>query len=102
MIAESILPAVHPILKGVPETFTIADESYHSVFFKKDGHTTLIENKPDGQSPDAHPALWIVNDPKARIVAYTHGHDDKSHAHEAYKTILQNAVRWVSSSSLKN
>ena len=102
VIAESILPAVHPILKGVPETFTIADESYHSVFFKKDGHTTLIENKPDGQSPDAHPALWIVNDPKARIVAYTHGHDDKSHAHEAYKTILQNAVRWVSSSSLKN
>jgi putative membrane-bound dehydrogenase-like protein len=102
VIAESILPAVHPILKGVPETFTIADESYHSVFFDKDGHTTLIENKPDGQSPDAHPALWIVNDLKCRIVAYTHGHDDKSHAHEAYKTILRNAVRWVSNSSLKN
>ena len=96
VIAESIRPAVHPILKGVPETFTIADESYHSVFFKKEGQTTLIENKPDGQSPDPHPALWIVNDPKARIVCYTHGHDDKAHAHEAYKTILRNAVRWVS------
>jgi type 1 glutamine amidotransferase len=80
----------------MPETFTIADEAYHSVFFKKEGQTTLIENKPDGQSPDPHPALWIVNDPKARIVCYTHGHDDKAHAHEAYKTILRNAVRWVS------
>ncbi len=96
VIAESVRPAVHPILKGVPETFTIADESYHSVFFKKEGQTTLIENKPDGQSPDPHPALWIVNDPKARIVCYTHGHDDKSHAHETYKTILRNAVKWVS------
>jgi uncharacterized protein len=96
VIAESIRPAVHPILKGVPESFTIADESYHSVFFEKDGHTTLIENKPDGKSPDAHPALWIVNDLKTRIVAYTHGHDDKSHAHEAYQTILRNSVRWVS------
>lgn len=94
--ADCIRPANHPILKGVPETFTIADESYHSVFFEKDGHTTLIENKPDGKSPDAHPALWIVNDPKCRIVAYTHGHDDKSHAHEAYKAILRNAVKWVS------
>ena len=94
--ADSIRPANHPILKGVPQSFTIADESYHSVFFEKDGQTTLIENKPDGKSPDPHPALWIVNDPKARIVCYTHGHDDKSHAHEAYKTIVRNAVKWVS------
>jgi putative heme-binding domain-containing protein len=102
VVADSVSPAKHPVLEGVPESFTIADESYHSVFFEKEGHTTLIENKPDGQSPDPHPALWIVNDPKTRIVAYTHGHDDKSHAHEAYKTILRNAVRWVSDSSLKN
>jgi len=102
VVADSVSPAKHPVLEGVPESFTIADESYHSVFFEKEGHTTLIENKPDGQSPDPHPALWIVNDPKTRIVAYTHGHDDKSHAHEAYKTILRNAVRWVSGSSLKN
>ena len=94
--ADCIRPANHSILKGVPETFTIADESYHSVFFKKEGQTTIIENKPDGKSPDPHPALWIVNDPKARIVCYTHGHDDKSHAHEAYQTILRNAVKWVS------
>jgi putative membrane-bound dehydrogenase-like protein len=94
--ADSIRPANHPILKGVPQSFTIADESYHSVFFEKEGQTTLIENKPDGKSPGPHPALWIVNDPKARIVCYTHGHDDKSHAHEAYQTILRNAVKWVS------
>ncbi|QTN31689.1 ThuA domain-containing protein [Akkermansiaceae bacterium] len=94
--AERIASADHPILKGVPESFTIADESYHFRFSSKDGHTTLIENQPDGKSPDRHPALWIVNDPKARIVAYTHGHDDKSHANPNYQTIITNAVQWVS------
>ena len=94
--AESIRPADHPILKGVPKSFTIADESYHFRFTEGAESTVLIENKPDGKSPDAHPALWVVNDPKARIVAYTHGHDDKSHANPAYKTIITNAVKWVS------
>ena len=96
VVADSTQTVKHPILKDVPESFTIADESYHSVFFEKDGHTTLIENKPDGNKPDPYPSLWIVEDPKTRIVAYTHGHDDKAHAHEAYKTILRNAVKWVS------
>ncbi len=93
--AECVV-ADHPILKGVSKSFTIEDESYHFTFFDKEGHTTLIENKPDGKSKESHPALWIVEDPKARIVAYTHGHDDKSHANTAYQTLLQNAVKWVS------
>ena len=95
--ADCIRPADHPILKGVPESFTIADESYHSVFFEKESHTTLIQNAPDGKSPAPHPALWIVRDSKARIVCYTHGHDDKSHGHAAFQTILRNAVKWVAS-----
>jgi putative membrane-bound dehydrogenase-like protein len=95
--ADCIRPAKHPILNGVPESFTIEDESYHFKFQKDAKSTVLIENKPDGKSPDAHPALWIVSDPKARIVCYTHGHDDKSHANPAYKTIITNAVKWLSS-----
>jgi putative membrane-bound dehydrogenase-like protein len=95
--ADCIRPANHPVLKGVPESFTIEDESYHFAFFEKEGHTTLIENKPDGKGKATHPALWIVKDPKTRIVAYTHGHDEKSHANPAYQTILCNAVKWVSS-----
>ena len=93
--AESTRPGKHAILKGVPKSFTIADESYHFTFSEGAKSTVLVENKPDGNSPDSHPALWIVKDPKARIVAYTHGHDDKSHANPAYKTIITNAVKWL-------
>ena len=95
--ADCIHPANHPVLKNVPESFTIQDESYHFNFFEGAKQTVLVSNKPDGKSPEAHPALWTVNDPKCRIVAYTHGHDDKSHAHPAYQQILRNAVEWVSS-----
>ncbi len=93
--ADCIRPANHPILKGVPESFTIQDESYHFNFFEGEKQTVLVSNKPDGKSPDTHAALWTVNDPKTRIVAYTHGHDDKSHANPAYQQILRNAVQWV-------
>jgi type 1 glutamine amidotransferase len=97
VIAGSIAPADHPVLTGVPETFTIADESYHFKFHEGAKSTLLIENKPDGNSPEVHPALWIVNDAKGRIVCYTHGHDDKSHAHPAYQQIISNAVNWLGS-----
>jgi putative heme-binding domain-containing protein len=93
--ADCIRPANHPILTDVPKSFTIQDESYHFTFTEGTKSTVLIENKPDGKSPETQPALWIVNDPKARIVCYTHGHDDKSHANPAYKTIITNAVKWV-------
>jgi putative membrane-bound dehydrogenase-like protein len=96
VVANRINKDKQAILEGVPDTFTISDESYHFRFFENGKQTVLIENAPDGKSKTTHPALWIVNDPKARIVAYTHGHDDKSHAHPVYQTILKNAVNWVS------
>lgn len=85
----------HPVINGVPEHFTIEDESYHFSYFQAKAQTTLIANKPDGKSTESHPALWIVKDPKTRIVCYTHGHDDQSHAHPAYKKIISNAVLWL-------
>lgn len=95
--ADCILPAQHPVLNGVPPHFTIQDESYHFKFFDGANSVTLIENKPDGQSPDAHPALWVVKDPKTKIVCYTHGHDDLSHANPAYQKIITNVVQWLGS-----
>lgn len=87
--------AEHPILKGVPATFHIEDESYHFHFFDKVDSTVLVANQPDGKSPETHPALWLVKDPKARIVCYTHGHAEAAHANANYQAILRNAIRWA-------
>ena len=85
----------HPVMKGVPDTFHIEDESYHFNFFKDAKVELLAENKPDGQTPTSHPALWVVMDPKTRIVCYTHGHAVEAHANKNYQQILRNAVKWV-------
>jgi uncharacterized protein len=97
VVANRVHKDQHLILENVPDNFTIDDESYHFHFFENGKQTVLIENAPDGKSTASHPALWIVNDPRARIVAYTHGHDDKSHAHPVYQSILKNAVKWAAS-----
>ncbi|MFK7849988.1 MAG: PVC-type heme-binding CxxCH protein [Akkermansiaceae bacterium] len=95
---ERVHGGKHPILAGIPGSFSIADESYHTTLFENQQHTTLIENKPDGKSPNSHPTLWVVKDTKAKIVCYTHGHDEKSHANTHFQRIMQNAVKWLSQS----
>lgn len=95
-VTTDVAAIQHPVMKGLPETFQIADESYHFSFFKNSSATVLAVNRPDGKSPESHPALWVVKDSKARIVCYTHGHDDASHDNPNYRLILENAVRWVS------
>ncbi|MBP7951000.1 MAG: ThuA domain-containing protein [Verrucomicrobiales bacterium] len=93
--AQRLPQAEHPVLNGVPPQFDIQDESYHTTLRQGAASTVLIENLPDGQNPDKHPALWIVKDPKTRIVCYTHGHDDQAHANSAYQKIIANAVQWL-------
>jgi type 1 glutamine amidotransferase len=39
--------------------------------------------------------VWVVKDPKTRIVAITLGHADKAHANPDYRKLLENAIRWV-------
>lgn len=87
----------HPVIKDVPKKYTITDESYHFEFYDEKGHTTLVENLPDDQTKKNHPALWIVEDPKAKIVCLTQGHAVEAHANPAYQAIITNAVKWVAS-----
>jgi type 1 glutamine amidotransferase len=43
-----------------------------------------------------HPSVWITTHPKARIVGIALGHDRRVHDLPAFKTLLANAVKWVS------
>ncbi len=87
--------AEHPVMKSVPATFLITDENYYASFNPDAKVEVLAENAPDGTKP-AHPSVWIVNDPKTRIVCITLGHAADAHENPAYKSLLTNAVNWVS------
>lgn len=94
-IEVSVKNADHPVMQGVPATFAITDESYHHEFRADADVKVLAENGPDDRTRRPHASVWVVNDPEARIVCMTFGHDGRAHDNPAYKTILINAVKWV-------
>ena len=87
--------AEHPITKGVPAEFEITDELYN---YNPDPAATPIEvlaTATSRKSGKVFPQVFIVKHPKARIVGFTLGHDERAHNLEAYQTLLKNAVQWV-------
>ena len=91
-----LLNTKHPVMKGVPASFSLKDELY---YFKEDPKGAGIEvlataNRSD--SEDVFPSVFIVQNPKARIVGIALGHDAESHNLEAYQTLLINSIHWVS------
>jgi type 1 glutamine amidotransferase len=94
----------HPIMKGVPATFTVEDELYYlNAEPEKVPQGTakidvLAETSPSVKFKSPHPAVWVTSHATARIVGITLGHDQRVHDLDAFKTLLVNAVRWASRS----
>lgn len=40
-------------------------------------------------------SLWVVQDPKTKIVGIALGHGAEAHRNEPYQRLLINAVRWA-------
>jgi putative heme-binding domain-containing protein len=90
-----VTAADHPLMKDVPATFKIVDELYW--FETATGGTpiTVLATAQSAAKNKAFPQVFTVNHPKTRIAAITLGHDGRAHSLEAYKTLLLNAVTWV-------
>jgi uncharacterized protein len=85
----------HPVMKGVPTSYTTKDELYNHVL---DTSVTPVEVLATATSPNTgktFPQIWVVKNPNARIVAITLGHDGIAHDGAPYKTLLRNAVKWT-------
>jgi putative heme-binding domain-containing protein len=97
----NVLKPEHPIMKGVPKTFTVEDELY---YFNAEPDKVpqgtapidvLAETSPSVRYKQPHPAVWVTTHAKARVVGITLGHDQRVHDLEPFKTLLANAVRWA-------
>ena len=89
----------HPIMKGVPATFVINDESYNIELTRPEGAEvlgTIPRQTPKEGLSNILPSVWTVKYPGARVVCIALGHDEKSHDHPAYKQLLLNSLTWVS------
>ena len=84
----------HPLMKGVPATFTLSDELY---YFEPDPKGTPIKVLATAFSKSKNkefPMVFVVENPEARVVGITLGHDDSAHGGAPYKQLLINAVKW--------
>jgi type 1 glutamine amidotransferase len=84
----------HPLMKGVPASFTLSDELY---YFEPDTKGTPIKVLATAFSKTKNkefPMVFVVENPEARVVGITLGHDDSAHAGAPYQQLLINAVKW--------
>ena len=88
------LTAKHPVTKGMPKSFSLDDELY---YYKVDpaGHGIEVLAQASNADTDPFPSIFIVKNPKAKIVGIALGHDAASHELEAYQTLIRNAVKWA-------
>lgn len=84
----------HPVMKGVPEKFTLKDELY---YYKVDpaGSGVEVLATASTEGSEGFPSVFVVNHPKSRIVGIALGHDGESHDLDVYHKILRNAVKWT-------
>ncbi len=85
----------HPVMQGVPAEFTIHDEHYKVELDAGTPTEVLAMTSEEPQSHKAYPSVWVVKDPKARMVGIGLGHADEAHRNPAYQKVLVNAVRWA-------
>lgn len=91
----------HPVMQGVPASFEVEDELYYmnAEADRIPPGTASIEVLAETSSSvrfmRPHPAVWITRHPSARVVGITLGHDERVHDHQAFKTLLVNAVKWA-------
>jgi len=97
----NVLKAEHPIMRGVPAKFEVIDELYYvnAEPEKIPAGTSAIEvlaaSSPSIKFGQPHPVAWITRHDTAKVVGFTLGHDERTHDHPAFKTLLVNAVKWV-------
>jgi type 1 glutamine amidotransferase len=84
----------HPVTKGLPTYFSLDDELYYFNVDAAGPGIQILANASNAET-DPFPSIFIVKNPKAKIVGIALGHDAASHELEAYKTLIRNAVMWA-------
>lgn len=85
----------HPIMDDVPANFDIVDELYRYEHGSDSPDINVLARGTNPENGNSYPVVWTVDRPGGRIVCTSLGHDGRAHNHEAYKTILRNAVDWL-------
>ncbi len=86
----------HPIMHGLPETFTLADECFWNLQGDRSKVTALAtSDEIVGDRLSAEPVIWAYERGKGRVVASTLGHFDWTFDDPFFRTILLRGIAWA-------
>lgn len=94
----------HPLFKGVESVFTILDDEWYTYDRNpRDAEYihVLANVDEDSYTPSSdirmgdHPVIWTNTAVKARNVYFQFGHSPKLLENDNFKTLLLNAIAWV-------
>lgn len=91
----TVVNTKHPVTKSVEQKFTLKDERYYYKIDSAGPGITVLASSSVAGSDVIYPSVFVVKNPKTRIVGLALGHDAESHMLPAYQTLLRNAVKWV-------
>jgi type 1 glutamine amidotransferase len=80
----------HPITAHVG-AMHLWDETYKGMWISPDVKVLLRSDAPTSDGPVA----WISPYPKSRVVYIQLGHGETAHLYPAYRTLVQDAIRWT-------
>ena len=90
----------HPIMHGLPGTFTVADECFWNLQGDRSKVTALAtSDEIVGDQIRAEPVIWAYERGKGRVVASTLGHFDWTFDDPFFRTILLRGIAWAAGES---
>jgi type 1 glutamine amidotransferase len=90
----------HPIMHGLPDTFTLADECFWNLQGDRSKVTALAtSDETVGDQVSAEPVIWAYERGKGRVVASTLGQFDWTFDDPFFRTILLRGIAWAAGES---
>jgi type 1 glutamine amidotransferase len=90
----------HPIMHGLPDTFTLADECFWNLQGDRSKITSLAtSDEVVGNKVSPEPVIWTHEHGKGRVVASTLGHFDWTFDDPFFRTILLRGIAWAAGES---
>jgi putative heme-binding domain-containing protein len=89
-----VIEPTHPLMAGVPASFTLKDELYYFEPDPKGASIKVLATAHSERKNKDFPQVFTVAQDRGRVAGITLGHDGAAHNHPAYVRLLRNAVFW--------
>lgn len=98
----SIEKASHPVMQGVPATFTLRDDEWYTYNQSPRPNVEVLAAVDESSYTPAsdvkmgdHPVIWVNPSKKARNVYFQFGHSPKLFESGAFVQLFSNAIEWA-------